>query len=710
MTRHQASAVRLICIAAAVVTLTCALADRPAQYRYTGTPDAPQYSFPVQLDNLNNATQISHLTPEQKAMLRQQGFVVIPDDAEQMFYMYEDYPDWELGYDKPTPNFITVDSILQAYHLFFDYSLRSVEREYLVDACIELTKICAFHNDKFSTQCSGELHEAARDNVVFFSIAWSLATGQEQVQFLQGDERQLFNAEMALIDAMGGRDKSPLMGTTIHYDQFRPRGHYTRHEELKDYFRAMMWLGRVGFELDEGPPEITETVVRSHQRQALLITKILLGDDRARRLWARIYEPTDFFVGGSDDLGFREYETIARDVFGPRMQLSTLADEQKLSSFIQRARDEFEQAGIRPFFIAAGERDPKLQGRQFRVMGQRFIPDSYMLQNLVSPKVQPVPGTDDARDVPMGLDVMSVLGSARAYRHLIELYDQGRFPKYEEQMSKLRQEFAAYPESKWWSNLYWGWIYSLEALLEEWGGGYPSFMQQVAWQDKELNTSLASWAQLRHDTILYAKPSGAEMGAAAPEYVRGYVEPVPEAWGRLAYLAKLARDGLQARGLLHQDMADAYAGFGGMLQFLKACSEKELAGEALTRDEYERIQYFGGELERLQLSVVQSQYEDLRVDNWFSIESDVERNIATVADVHTSFSQCLEEAVGYAYRIYVVVPDPYGGLAVTKGGVFSYYEFLWPVSDRLTDEKWLEMLKNDRQPDRPEWTESFIQP
>ena len=32
-------------------------------------------------------------------------------------------------------------------------------------------------------------------------------------------------------------------------------------------------------------------------------------------------------------------------------------------------------------------------------------------------------------------------------------------------------------------------------------------MQTTAWQDKELNITLASWAELRHDTILYVKQS-----------------------------------------------------------------------------------------------------------------------------------------------------------------------------------------------------------
>lgn len=704
----------LFWVCALAVTFLATLpvaAQRPDAYRYTGTPSAPQYALPVGVAGLNNPEALATLTALQTARLTENGFVVIPDEAIQMFYLYEDYPDYKSG-AAPVPNFITVDSILHAYHLFFGFSLRNVESQYLVAACEQLGRTCAFHNDKFSHSLpDGPLKQATRANVVYFSIAWSLATGQPMTQFLQPDERAVFDQEMQAIEAAQGRAESPLMGTTVHYDQFRPRGHYTRKPELENYFRAMIWYGTIGLELEQ---DISTNLVERHQLQALLTTKILAGDHQARELWAKIYEPTQFFVGGSDDLGYRQYVPLAREVYGDGLELAALADQARLQQFITTARRIMPKPQIAPFFRdadAAGELvgEPAVQGRQFRFMGQRFIPDSYMLQSLVSPKVLPVPDNPrDARDMPMGLDVMAVLGSARAYHHLLDSYDQGRYPNYREQMAALREQFFSYPEDKWWSNLYWGWLYSLEALLEQWGSGYPVFMQTDAWLDKELSTTLGSWAQLRHDTILYAKPSGAEFGADEPPPVRGYVEPVPEAWGRLAYLARLARDGLGDRGLLSPEMAKAYADFGRMLAFLKDCAEKQLAGQPLSREAYERIQFFGGELERLQLTVVTDPGGEHPVDSWFMLTNEADRNVATVADVHTSFDMALHEAVGHAYRIYVVVPDPYSGLQVTKGGVFSYYEFAWPVSDRLTDEKWLQMLKDSHVPEQPEWTSSFI--
>jgi hypothetical protein len=68
--------------------------------------------------------------------------------------------------------------------------------------------------------------------------------------------------------------------------------------------------------------------------------------------------------------------------------------------------------------------------------------------------------------------------------------------------------------------------------------------------------------------------------------------------------------------------------------------------------------------------------------------------------------------VGRINEIYVVVPvvaeDGAVTLQVAKGGVFAYYEFPWPANDRLTDEKWREMLDSGNAPPLPAWTASFV--
>jgi len=54
-------------------------------------------------------------------------------------------------------------------------------------------------------------------------------------------------AELKLIDAHSGFTESPIFIYKEDYSQYVPRGHYTRSEKLKNYFRVFMWYGRMNF-------------------------------------------------------------------------------------------------------------------------------------------------------------------------------------------------------------------------------------------------------------------------------------------------------------------------------------------------------------------------------------------------------------------------------------------------------------------------------
>lgn len=699
-----------LAVVCCVLTSLCHAA-LPGRFDSKVTPKVAGYTIPANLAGVRDLDKAPQLSAAQREALALRGFVVIPDEAEQMFLLYEEYGD---DSDKgPMPNFITVDSVLQAYHIFFDFSLRTIEKDYLIKYATELTRLCAGLAVRDLQQAPpGVLQDAAARNLAYFLVARNLLTGDEPGVSAEVPRKAEVIArareELPKIAAHAGRAPSGLMQRTVHYDQFIPRGHYTRSAALGKYFKAMMWYGTLGFTLD--PLRDNEDLARVHTLQALLIARMMSSNEWGASLWDRIYEPTDFCVGGADDLTWRDYLPIAGQVFGKTMPLTALADRAKLETFLTTARAKLPVPRIAPAFLeadSAGNLEQIAappQGRECRFMGQRFIPDSYAMQKLVWPAVS---SNDDPRYWPMGLDVMAVLGSGRARQLLVETFKQDRYKGYTQQLDTLKQEFAETPESKWWSNLYWGWLHSLRPLLAEKGEGYPTFMRGSAWLDKELVTAQGSWAQLRHDTILYGKPSGAELGAAEPTMVEGYVEPYPEVFGRLAYLAVLSRDGLKQRKLLPDNLSEAYDRFEDTLMFLKTCAEKELQNQALTSEEYARIQFFGGELERLTLDVIEG---GQGMSNWFQIQNEADREMATIADVHTSFDSCLEVGVGKGQRIYVVVPRPRGGLQLAKGGVMSYYEFKWPVSDRLTDEKWIEMLGAGKAPAMPAWTSSFMVP
>jgi len=89
--------------------------------------------------------------------------------------------------------------------------------------------------------------------------------------------------------------------------------------------------------------------------------------------------------------------------------------------------------------------------------------------------------------------------------------------------------------------------------------------------------------------------------------------------------------------------------------------------------------------------------------------------VAVVADVYTANALnnpkrgILHVATGNVNDIYVVA-EIEGYLYITKGAVFSYYEFPRPLGNRLTDEEWQKMLEKNEAKGIPNWIKEIIVP
>ena len=59
--------------------------------------------------------------------------------------------------------------------------------------------------------------------------------------------------------------------------------------------------------------------------------------------------------------------------------------------------------------------------------------------------------------------------------------------------------------------------------------------------------------------------------------------------------------------------------------------------------------------------------------------------------------------------IFVAVPTHDGSVYLTRGAIYSYYEFAVPISNRLTDEEWWNIIDSDDEPSMPEWMFSFLE-
>jgi hypothetical protein len=674
-----------------------ALAAEFASYREVPvdfTPAVEPYQVEEGLANVTNR-EMFYLSPEAEKLLVENGFVVVPDSQREFFMLYE------MNRYEPVPSFITTDSLLHNYHLFFSHLLRVVEKEELAPTLKELTQDMLSEAEKQYEALKGtEWENAAARNMAFFAVAGRLLEPDFPVP---EPVREIVAEELKLIESRAGIQESPVMNMgqnrqapeTLQedYTQYQPRGHYNSSELLQSYFKAMMWYGRLTFRVKS----------EDETRSALLMTLALNQGDNARK-WDAIYQPTTFFVGKSDDLSYLEYRELLAEIYGQGAGLEEIvADQEKWETFKAKA------AGLRPpvvnsipLFEEDIQPDRTGDTMGFRFMGQRFTLDAAIFQRLIYREVEEN-SRGERRMLPRALDIPAALGSAEAYNILAE-EGETDYQGYRENMGKIREFIAGLGQDTWTQNLYWSWLYTLNPLLTEKGEGYPSFMTNRAWTRKELNTYLGSWTELKHDTILYAKQVYAEMGGGAEDVDdRGYVEPNPHLYARLAALVAMTRDGLAARGLLADRDRESLDRLEELALALKTISEKELSNVPLTDEEYDLIRSYGGQLEHFWLEAMR----DEGIDHRSAI---YENPAALVADVATDPNgRVLQEATGHIFSIYAVVPVE-GSLRIARGGVYSHYEFTWPLEQRLTDQEWQEILDSGQAPPLAPWTQDFIVP
>lgn len=660
-------------------------------------PAVKLYRIGPGLENVTNKDRFE-FSPQAENSLSKNGFVVVPGLYREFFSSYENN-----RYDS-IPNFITTDAMLHNYHLYFDHLLRTLEKDKLRAELNNLTALMLTESKKqYETLKGTDWENAAKRNVAYFAVAARLLDAQADIPGYVSTE---VNKELGLIAGhqeaallspvmnMGKPGVDPAEGLKEDYTQYNPRGHYTKSDDLQSYFQAMMWYGRLTFRVKS----------EDETKSAVLVT-LLLSQRQMYDHWNRIYEPTNFFVGKSDDLGFSQYYEVLSKTFGEiKDQKELTGNKEQWQAFCDGlAKLEPPAINSMPIFDKTVQPDREKEIKGFRFMGQRFTIDAAVFQNLVYREVEEN-AQGQRRMLPKGLDIPAAMGSGEAYAILESMGETG-YKYYPEKMKMMQGYFSGLDTAAWTPNLYWSWLYTLAPLTEAKGDGYPVFMNNPAWTRKQLETFLGSWTELKHDTILYAKQVYAEMGGGElPLDDRGYVEPNPVVYGRLAALTRMTIEGLNSRGLLNEKDQASLGRLEELALKLKSIADKELVNQHLDDQDYELIRGFGGQLEHFWLEAL----SDQGVDHRSAIG---ENPAALIADVATNpgGGQVLEEGTGFVHDIYVVVPVE-GELRIAKGGVYSYYEFPWPVGDRLTDGKWKEMLESGKTVDQPDWVQTYSVP
>ena len=625
--------------------------------------DVPE-GLRVNLPNLLNPHQLVDFPTELQQKLAENGFAIVPAEHQQLFHVYEqnDYSNM--------PNFVTTDLYLQLFHLYVDCLLRDVEQQklygMLAQFCQETQKALVGFDKDVDVQLRQWL-------VSCFTVANSLLTGTEP----KDDPTALHEYQQVM---KSEDNMSEFLGYTnaqFAYSLFRPRGHYTRNDSLQRYFRTMMWLQTVPFQTDNLADMTKMSILAEAIGKSPLLTK----------LYNDISEPLTWLMGRPDDVSIMQAWQIMQE------------SPNDLTTAYRRINEMAEQqTRLRPKFQHTSR-------NKVRIMPQRYQPDAEVLQEMVD-----YDSEKTLRPVPEGLDVMAAMGVGAAEQLLIE--EGQKWKGFEPMMKKVK---ARMDSIDWNETIATRWLSALKTVNET-SEKAPYFMLTPEWDKKELNCALASWAELKHDAILYAKqPMGAECGGGGPPepVVKGYVEPNVGFWQKAIDLLNATQQLLDRYDLTTRKAKNATNSLREQAEFLLRLSEKEMKGETFTDSEYDHLKIIGAMFENISLDLIREPNQYLM--GWEDVQGP-DRNTALVADVYTANADnnpeksILYAAVGQADEIYVVV-EIGGYLYLTRGAVLSYREFTRPIDQqRLNDEEWQNYLKEHPREGVPQWMNPITVP
>jgi Protein of unknown function (DUF3160) len=441
------------------------------------------------------------LAAQESAVLGQDGFVLSRDPVQSFHVGYTAL------FHAHQPVYVTADSVLYAWHASYDTLLMELE----VDALIpELTKLLAALRTELATKPVGE----ARDDLdLYLSVAQGLLTGAKP---------EPAAAELiAQCEAASGAGTLTLFGAPQNFDfsMLAPRGHYNQSYALQHYFRAMSFLGRVELRLAKKKPDGKSWEInRRTLRAAALLDSVF--SESTRTTWRNLDTTLESFVGPPDSMSLP----------GLSRGISALGDVEKSSdaAVVKAFEGLGAQERIRTQLVLPGE-----GAISFVLLGQRFVYDTKVLSELVYGALD----TQPMRMMPSPLDVAATVFNNPAARELLEPEVQKYGAPYAAALEREGKQTELEPATLWTGSLYHGWLRALGALSPDATRdvALPAPLNSKAWSRRMLNTQLASWAELRHDNLLYAKQSVTMMLSC--EFPFGYVDPYPAFFEAMEHLA-----------------------------------------------------------------------------------------------------------------------------------------------------------------------------
>lgn len=638
------------------------------------------------------ATNQYALTDYEKSLINQNGFVVSQRLTNTSFVSgFNDV--WQ----KDIPVFISADAILHSYHVSYDKILKNFEINYLSSAVSDILNAMEAQIPALETRHKNVpgMKTSLQDVDLYLSVPRTIFSSGAAPYYaanagLIADQLKNINAYQATSTALFAENSR-----TVDYSQFKPRGHYDddNYPQLRQYFKVMMWLGRIEIYLlapnSVGVPAPSAADIQRQTIDAYLIKELIALSNTANQI-SQVEDFLKFFIGDQDNVTLPNLDYLQAAV--QLQQASDLLDTTKLKTFQDTLKTQsFAGQKILSQILLGDPMTPNeiVPASAFLLFGQRFVIDSYVTASVVYDKIS-FQGSAVTRMLPSSLDILFALGNDAAGQLLKDELDTYH---YATNIAALKYLINSYDDSFWSGTLYNCWLSGIRTLNPPKSRtSLPAFMQSAGYWQQKINTQLASWAELRHDNLLYAKQS--YTGGTTCSYPYAYVEPFPSLYKALKNTADLASKKIStytfATDYQKTAMLAYYSSLYTICDTLAIISEKELAGAPLTDQENTFLK-----------NVLYQNPMGCGVtyNGWYLkllYEGDYLKPDYIVADYHTAPTDASGNTVGWVKHAgtgsvemgFFVVPVPGTGDVTCAGPVSTYYEYTTTNFNRLTDNDW----------------------
>lgn len=676
----------------------------------TGMYDAGKFlrkipSFPDKVKYLDSVEIKYSMTEYEKKLLSQNGFAVTERPLKtNMRSALLDI--WH----KDLPLFISTDLILNAFHESYDAILKGVEVDFLIPKLELLLNTLHSKLSELEKQYGNNpgIFISIKDVDLYLTVARKLLNQNAQPYF--PDNLQLLNEIISYTDGATIVSK-PLFSTAprkVDYSQFKPRGHYTdeHYPQLAKYFKAMMWLGRIELYLikpvdaDQLPSDqdISRQIIDSY------LISFLIQLSNSQSIYDEMEKVIKSFVGEQDNVSLEQLRTVF--VASKIEKCEDLLDTRNIQKFQDTlATKPFSEQKILSQLLCSNPMSPEKikPASAFLLFGQRFVIDSYVTGSVVYDRIE----NKVTRMLPSTLDILFALGNS-ASAQLLE--DEIIKFKYATNLAGLRYLIDSYGNDFWENSIYNLWLNGIRTLnAPNDRSNLPAFMQTAGWWQHKMNSQLSSWAELRHDNLLYAKQSYTGMIICSFPY--GYVEPVPNFYSSMKKLAGSSIEKFSALSINLKRQIDYMKNFSAIMDTLASIAQKELSNESLNE----------GEKKFLRTVLYEHNMCGNELDGWYvdrliynAYDGGGNYGKLIVADYHTAPTDEFGNIIGWVKHagtglpnLCVLVANLAGvGDVAFVGPVSSYYEYTTTNFFRITDEEW--RLSYYTKSQRPAWVNSYL--